>query len=374
MKKIFCILFLQIIVFFVTKGQVVNTATIDTTDVALKGKLSVGGYIDTYFGYDHNQPIKNNHPYGVSSFRHNEFNVNLAFVDVKYASSRVRARFVPGFGTYMNANYAAEPATLRNIVEASIGVRLFKNKQIWLDAGVIGSPFTNESAISKDHLMYTRSLSAEYSPYYLTGVKLSFVLSNQLNFYTYVLNGWQNIQETNDGKAVATQLEYRPTSKLLLNWNTYVGSEKTDSTNTNRMRYFSDIYLIYNPEGKFSATACAYIGLQERILPNRNNENALWGQVNVIGRYKITPILALSSRLEYFHDKDAVMIMSVVPTTPNGFRGGSASLCFNIQLLDNLLFRIEHRSFFTQDKMYLKGNGEAVNSCQWTVANMTAWF
>jgi hypothetical protein len=206
----------------IASAQVVNTATMDTIGFAYQGKITVEGYIDTYYAYNFNKPAGKNQPYFVSMARDREVNINLAYIDVKYSSSRLRARFVPGFGTYINANYAAEKGSLKNIVEGSIGIRLWPKKNIWVDAGVFGSPYTNESAISKDHLAYTRSLAAEYVPYYLTGVKLTIPLAAKVNAYLYLLNGWQQIQDQNDKLSVGTQLEYRPNEYLLLNWNTYI--------------------------------------------------------------------------------------------------------------------------------------------------------
>ena len=91
------------------QAQIVNTGVMDTTDFRYQGKVTVEGYIDAYYAYDFNKPVGGNRPYFVSMARHNEMTINLAFVDVKYSSSRLRARFVPGFGTYINANYAKEP-------------------------------------------------------------------------------------------------------------------------------------------------------------------------------------------------------------------------------------------------------------------------
>jgi hypothetical protein len=174
---------LVLFLFFRTSfAQVVNTATMDTTDFLYQGKVKVEAYIDLYYLFNFNLPQNNSRPYAVSHHKHNELNINLAFVDVKYAASRVRSRFVPGFGTYLNANYLNEEGSLKNLVEASVGVRPFANKNIWIDAGVIGSPYTNESAISKDHLAYTRSLAPEYVPYYLSGIKTGIPLSEKFNF------------------------------------------------------------------------------------------------------------------------------------------------------------------------------------------------
>ena len=116
-----------------------------------------------------------------------------AYLSLKYTADRVRATFTPGFGTYMNANYADERQTLENIVEAYVGIRLFKDKNIWLDGGVFSSPYTNETVYSFDQLTYTRSLGAENTPYYLTGAKLTVPLGPLWTIYLYLLNGWIRI-------------------------------------------------------------------------------------------------------------------------------------------------------------------------------------
>jgi hypothetical protein len=347
-------------------GQVVNTATMDTTDFSLKGTVTVQGYIDAYYAYNFNEPPSGHQPYFVSMSRHNEMTINLAYIDIKYSASHVRARFVPGFGTYINDNYAAETGVLKNIVEASAGVSLSKKRGIWLDAGVFGSPYTNESAISKDHLAYTRSFAPEYVPYYLSGLKLTVPLSAKVNVYAYLLNGWQQIVDQNKYKSIGTQLEVRLTDKLLLNWNTYFGKERSagDSTIGNRM--FSDVYFIYSG-GKFSATGCIYGGLQDQA----ENKRAEWWQANIIGRYNLTDKLSVTGRLEYFSDPSQVQIVPV--TDVQGFRSYSSSLGINYLVADNAMLRLEGRTFFSDDNVYLR-NETAVSDSNTITANITIWF
>ncbi|MBK9592843.1 MAG: outer membrane beta-barrel protein [Crocinitomicaceae bacterium] len=75
----------------ILRSQVTNTATLDTTGGQQIGNTSIGGYLDLYYGYNLNQPSGNAIPYYVSSNRHNELNVNLAFVDLRYQSESIRA-------------------------------------------------------------------------------------------------------------------------------------------------------------------------------------------------------------------------------------------------------------------------------------------
>lgn len=359
------IVFCLILVTVQSFSQIVNTAVMDTTDMRFQGKVTVEGYIDSYYSYDFNKPADGNRPYFVSMSRHNELTINLAYVDVKYSSSRLRARFVPGFGTYINANYAAETGSLKNIVEASSGIKLWKDKNIWVDVGVFGSPYTNESAISKDHLAYTRSFAPEYVPYYLSGIKVTLPLSQKLNSYVYLLNGWQQIGDLNDSKAIGTQLEYRPTDYLLINWNTFIGKESSATDATVGNRYFTDVFFIYS-KNKWSMTGCVYLGSQEQTTGY-----ATWWTANLIARYNLTKKLSLTGRFEYFEDLNGVQIASMNPT--NGFNSYSSSLGLNLKIAENVLWRLEGRTFFSDQEVYQRDSNPSKTSNLMT-SNLTIWF
>lgn len=340
---------------------------LDTSASVRLGKFSLGAYVDAYFAADINEYKSGNRPYFVSSARRKEVNINLAFIDVRYNGERVRLRVTPGFGTYMAANYAAEPAELRFLVEANVGVCLSKKRGIWLDAGILGSPYTNESAVSKDHLMYSRSLSAEYVPYYLSGIKFTLPVSKKITVYLYGLNGWQKIRVGEYAGTAGTQLEIKLNDKMLLNWNTYIGNERTSSVDTKRMRYFSDVYWIYNHK-KFSATSCAYIGLQNYADKSSN----LWWQANFIARYRFHQIFSIAARTEYFSDPDQVMIVPVNNVGGAGIFSAGLSTCFYID--EHALVRLEGRYFNATEKIYNNQNSEAINQSIMLVANITAWF
>ncbi len=373
MKQRALLIFISCLLWLGTWAQVSNTGMVEQMDSAENGKLSISGYVDIYYGFDFNQPKTSDRDYAVSSPRHNEFNINLTYIDLKYRNDKVRARLIPGFGTYVNSNYANEKGSLKNIIEANVGIKLFKAKDIWVDVGVIGSPYTNESAVSKDHFMYTRSFAPEYVPYYLSGAKLTLPLSKKVNAYLYLLNGWQQISDVNNPLSIGTQIEYRPTNKILLNWNTYLGDEESKLTPHFGNRYFTDVYAIYNPEGKFSFTSCVYIGWQQvkDTVLNTTNFNQWW-QANFIGKYKINKNTFLAGRIEYFEDNHEVMIKPV--TGINGFNTYSSGLCLTTKVSNNALFRIEGRNYYSNKEVYLDTQGNKTNSSNLLITNITVWF
>ncbi len=353
-----------------TFAQIANTGMVEQMDSTELGKITFSGMVDVYYGYDFNEPKGSDRPYFVSSARHNEVNVNLAYLGIHYRNEKVRARFVPGFGTYMNANYASESGTLRNLVEANAGVRISKSRDIWIDAGVFGSPYTNESAISKDHLIYSRSFAPEYVPYYLTGVKLTAPLSKSLTGYVYILNGWQNITDTNTPLSFGTQLEYRPGKRTLINFNTYVGDESSPLNPDFGMRYFGDLYLIFNPEGKFSMTSCIYGGLQQRFT-SLTSEMQSWWQVNWIGRYNLNARTSISGRVEYFNDPQEIMLRSI--TSEKISNVASCGLGLNHKVNSNAMFRLEYRNFLADKNIFTFKNQES-NFSNLIISSLCVWF
>src|ERR1700748_1815413 len=136
MKTILTILFL---------GFALFAGAQDTTHNA---KLVFSGYAEIYYSHDFNDPPDHNRPPFVYSYnRTDEVNLNLGSIKAAYTDDNVRANRAIMAGTYANANLAAEPGVLKNIYEANAGIRLSKQVNLWLDAGVFSSHIGFESAV-----------------------------------------------------------------------------------------------------------------------------------------------------------------------------------------------------------------------------------
>jgi len=375
-KRIVFSTFILLIIFsfftYNASSQVVNTGFNDTTNVAALGKWSINFYIDTYYGINFRGSNSKPIPYMVSMNQNRQFNINIGTVDIRFQSKNFRARFMPGVGSYMNANYANEKGIGRNIVEASAGILLSKKHNAWLDVGVLGSPYTNESAISKDQLIYTRSFGPEYAPYYLTGAKLSVPINKKINAYLYLISGWQKITIPSNGTAIGTQVEYRPNNKMLLNWNTYFGNEYSIDNPNYGNRYFTDLYLIYTVNKKLSLSSCLYAGIQERYNAANDKKSIGWGQINFIGKYNISNSFSISGRIERFIDPQSIMIL---PTTGiKGFNTSSVALCTNYAINKHFLWRTEFRMFSSKNLVFEDQNGIIVNKMNWGITSLAISF
>jgi len=324
-------------------------AQIDST----KNPLKISGYIETYYSYDFGNPEDNNRPSFVYSYnRHNEVNLNLGFIKAAYQTEKVRANLALMTGSYANANLANEPGVLKNIFEANAGVKISKNKNLWIDAGIFASHIGFESAIGKDCWNLTRSLLADNSPYYESGAKISYTSDNDKWFLSgLILNGWQRIQRLNGNNtpALGHQITFKPNSKITLNSSSFAGSNAPDSTR--KMRYFHNFYATIQIHEKFGLTAGFDIGAQQKAKGTRDLNT--WYSTVLIARYSLTSKLILSARGEYYSDPNGVIIFT---STINGFQTYGYSLNLDYNITENAVWRIEGRGLTSKDKIFILFN------------------
>ncbi len=326
----------------------ITYAQTDTVNSA-PAKLTFSGFADVYYAYDFNEPVTHERPgFLYNHNRHNEFNVNLAFLKVAYASDRVRGNLAVMAGTYAQYNLAAEQDLLRNIFEANAGVRLAP--KLWLDAGIFASHIGLESAISKDNYTLTRSLAAENTPYYESGAKITYEAGSQWVFTGLVLNGWQNIREPegNSNKALGTQIQFKPTDKILLNSSTFFGNEKPD--NAKQRRYFHNFYATFQIQPQLKLAAFFDIGAEQALETDSYNT---WYSPAILLHYGLSDKVAVAARAEYYSDEDGVIISS---GTPNGFKTTGYSLNLDYAPAPNVLLRVEGRLLDSQDAVFTRAN------------------
>jgi len=318
-----------------------------------KPSITWSGFVEAYYQYDFNKPSDNNRPPFVYSHnRHNEFNINLGFLKGSYNAEKVRANLALAAGTYMNANYAAEPGVLKNIYEANAGLKLGKKNNLWLDAGIFTSHIGFEGAISKDCWNLTRSILADNSPYYEAGAKLTYTTNNgKLLFSALALNGWQRIKRI-DGNSLmswGSMVQYKPSGNVLFNYSTFIGTDKPDSARLNRI--FHNLYGVFDFEKKVKLIVGFDIGTEEKTTTG-GGRNTWYAPVAII-KYSFNNTWAVAGRIEHYHDRYEVIIAT---GTTNGFQTTGYSINFDYAPANNILVRLEGRNFCSKDKIFVKQN------------------
>lgn len=325
-------------------------------------KVTFGGFVDGYYAWDFGRPgsfdrsLAGGALFTTQPARHNEFNVNLAFVEMKLDGARVRGRLALQAGTSVQSNYSGEatkgqvsgPAPARTIQEAFAGVRLADH--LWADGGIFFSHLGMESWASRDNPTYTRSLVAEYSPYYSSGVRLVWQASAKLTAHLHIVNGWQNISENNSGKGAGLRLDYAPSATTGLSYYNFFTGEAGA-----RLRTFNGIGAKVT-SGKATLLGQFDLGTQGKSASDAGT--ASWYGFTAIARAQLTPIVALSGRVERYNDEDQVIIATGTQDdgTPNGaFRANAGSVGVDIAPQGRLLWRTELRGFSNRSAIFPDG-------------------
>ncbi|HRI61453.1 MAG TPA: porin [Saprospiraceae bacterium] len=342
-------------------------AQIDTSALS----FSFSGYAEPYYGYDFGQPENGNRPGFVYAHnRHNEFNVNIAYLKGSVNAQRFRGNLALMAGTYANANLAAEPATIQNIYEANAGVKLSKKSELWIDGGIFGSHIGFESAVGKDCWTLTRSILADNSPYYESGAKLSYTTPGGKWFFSALaLNGWQRIQRVPGNSTVAGgwQVQYKPSGKITLNSSSFFGNDKPDSVSLTRV--FHNFYGIFQLTDKFGLTLGFDTGSEEN--PREGEDSNFWYSPVIIGRYAFNDRLALAVRAEYYSDENGVIIAT---GTENGFKTMGFSANLDVQIHRNAVWRIEGKLYSSEDDIFLDADGKATSTNACVTTSLAVWF
>ena len=324
---------------------------------ATTGPLTTYGFVDAYYGFDFNHANTNVRPgFLYSHNRQNEFTVNNAILGARYDDGKVRGAFGIQAGTYVSANYAAEDQVMKHIYEAYAGFRPFS--KAWLDLGIFGSHIGFESAISKDNWTLTRSLMAENSPYYEAGARLTYEVGPKLTLTGLVLNGWQNIRENNQAKGLGTQIQWKPSAKLLINSSTFYGNEQPQDSLIRR-RYFHDFYVTYAATERLNLAVVFDVGKQQSA--GRSGYDT-WHTGAAFVKYKLGDQFSTTLRGEYYSAQRGVIISSISPTAfDRKFLAGGTSLNLDYLPTANVAFRVEGRYLRAQDAIFQHDTGNSRN-------------
>jgi len=329
-------------------AQAADSAAVARADTAVRA--IVGAFVDGYFAYDFNRPGTLDRQFTTQPARHGEFNVNLAYLEVKAEGPRLRGRVAAQFGTSVQSNYAGEPtrgaisgpAVSRFIQEAVAGYQVAR--KLWIDGGVFFSNMGMESWISRDNPTYTRSLVADYSPYYSAGVKLTYQASTQLSVRVDLVNGWQNVSETNTDKGVGARVDYAVAPGSTVSYYNFVGNEIGGL-----LRTFNGVGATVAVTPAVRLLAQVDVGSQQRGAGGGGG-SAVWYGCTAVARARVTPAVALSARAERYDDPDNVIVGT---DGRGGFRVTGGSLGVDVQPVSRVLWRTELRGLAGSNAVFV---------------------
>lgn len=305
-------------------------------------------FVDGYYAYDFGRPRNVDRAFTTQAERHNEFNVNLAYVDATLTGTRVHGRLALQAGTSVQANYAGEyttgtvsgPSLARNLEEAYAGVKI--GSALWVDGGIFFSHIGMETFISRDNPTYTRSLAAEFTPYYESGVRATWQATRALVVTAVVVNGWQNIAENNQDKAVGARFDWTAAPSATISYYDFFGNE----AGSGRLRALNGVGMKLAPTLRLSLLGNFDYGTQRDAARTGTDR---WYGTALIGRYRLAAPLAVSARVERYGDAHQVIVRT---GEAYGFRTNGASVGVDVVPTPRALWRTELRILGSDDPVF----------------------
>ncbi len=323
-----------------------------------KIKLTVSGYTEAYFVTDFKHTQKGERQAFYYNYNRNkQLQFNQSILKFNISSPKIAMNLALHAGTYVQDNYAKESNFAKHILEANINIALNNKKTIYLTAGIIPSHLGFESSVAFDNWNLTRSLLAEQSPYYETGLKFTYKPNEKYEFATLFLNGWQKINPLNfkDIRSLGTQFKYIPNANINFNWSLYAGSESRGATSD--FRIFNNFYsqLIWNKSWRFLVGFD--IGLQQKY--QQENKYNFWYSPIFISQFSFNDKLKAAIRFERYQDKKNVIVAIAENTA---FVANGLSLNTDYFIRPNLLFRMEIRGLYSSSNTFRSDVGSIKNN------------
>ena len=259
----------------------------------------------------------------------------------------------------MKNNLAGEIPFMRGLFESNVYYKPLKRQpNLILTAGVFPSHIGIESARGMNCWALTRSIQADNSPYYESGLSIQYSLRKcSLGFL--VLNGWQNMRIFSQFKLPAVGHSFSlKSTQVSVGSHSFFGPSDPRFPDNFRAFHNFQIEKIWRKFGIQFALDAGY---------SWGDKKGLWWSPAVHIRWKPGSNTSLCGRAEWYHDDKKIIIPSL-PT--DKCRVGGVSFNFDWTLNQSILCRYECRWLVSDSSIFPTQNNMSHHSLNFTAALM----
>ncbi|MDE2757662.1 MAG: outer membrane beta-barrel protein, partial [Acidobacteriota bacterium] len=161
----------------------------------------VSGYVDAYYGYSSNDPDSGIVDFRGLDTRHNSFQFDLAKIvfdrpagETNSLGYRIDLVYGPAADTYHSFEpVGGQQEIIKNIQQAYVSYIAPVGDGLTVDVGKFGTFVGAEVLDTIDNFQYQQSILFGFAqPYYHTGVRTSYSVSDTVDVGFYLVNGWNN--------------------------------------------------------------------------------------------------------------------------------------------------------------------------------------
>jgi hypothetical protein len=358
---------------------------IDALEAAMKKNplgLTIGGMIVGSYIYNLNDPQEGNsgtNIYRVFDKDHNTFSLDLFQLQV----SRAPGENGVGFVTKVNFGKVAErmasdwdgDGTVGNVAEEQNSIELEEAyitynfpglPDLQLKGGKFVTMHGAEVIESPLNPNISRSLAFGFAiPFTHTGVMLNYAISPQWKVAGGVVNGWDNVIDSNDGKSFMGSVAFAPMDQLSFSLQGMYGAEQPNRGDSKRG--LIDFVATIKPIDNLAFILNYDYGNETNLGPpagpkgffTKGDTTAEWNAFSGIVTYDLPDALALpigfAVRGEYFDDSDGTRLTNgVFGTDQNTWE---TTFTFKLVLAEGLMARAEYRYDKAKNPVFLRNVG-----------------
>ncbi len=313
--------------------------------------LQISGSVDTSYEYNFNGPKSRTNTLRVFDTGANEFALHQVELNIEKPvshESRIGWRFDPVFGEDAEVFDAAGLGTGDDEfdIQQAYVQALFGDESVDVRFGKFVTLHGAEVIESKDNWNFTRSLLFGYAiPFTHTGIRAHSKLADGVEGYIGVSNGWDVVDDNNQGKSLEAMLLLTPSDQLWMSAAVMYGPEQAGDNHDQRS--LLDLVAGYTPNDQWAFKFNYDYGFEEDAV-SETGKNASWQGLAGYARYAVSDRWALALRSEYFMDYDGVR----TGLGRSDLRIWEMTLTSEVKLHEHLIARLEYRHDEADEDVY----------------------
>jgi hypothetical protein len=368
-------------------------ATEGTIEPSTGASVVLTGYAEAFYQWNFNDPSNDITNFRGFDNRHNSFTIANAVIDAFGTLGPVSVRLALQFGHTAETYYLAEPLSPGAGGAATTGASVWKFLQqvnvgyqaplgagLSIEAGIFLSPVGPEGLAIKDQWNWSRSNLFFGLPFYHTGLKLSYPLTDRLMLMIMGCNGWNSVVDNNAAKSIAVELGYAITDTIVSHILYFGGIERPAGAPEGKpWRNLIDAYVTWSVTSWLSLNLHGDVGFE----PN-DFGTSYWVAGALSLRVQPVSWLYLAVRGDFFYEK--------VASNADGAASAifwpakwvsSPTVTVDLRPVDNVSMRLEYRHDQAEAAMFFKDHVETDDAGTFALGaesqdtltlGMTAWF
>jgi Putative beta-barrel porin-2, OmpL-like. bbp2 len=332
----------------VTAGELAS-ANAEEEEKKEEGKLSISGYLDSYYFTNFNNPASRDNM-GQSGVgrgfdrRVDQFQLGMVQTVFKYTNSKSEAVVDLAFGpSAQYGNYGNVPALypsygykIGNDVYSAVMIKqaYFKynaTEKLSFIVGQFGTHIGYEYIDAPLNFFYSINHTFNSGiPFYHTGAKATYVFSDKVSLMLGAVNGFDYVHDNNRAKGLIGQLTLTPAKGLSIYFN-YINSNESNADSLGNTPKGN--FTVYDLNGGYQLSEKLYLGFWFMIgrqygnlgspgtfVPADGNviDTKTWGGANLYLTYAFTDVFSLGFRGEHFDNSSGARGLRNVDATGQG--------------------------------------------------------